>query len=467
MEKTGRSAMLGTMKMGRLIPKVSLPIMVSMLVQAMYNVVDSICISRDSLNGLTAVSLVFPFQMLMIALSTGMGTGLSSLLGRRLGEKRGEDARRAAWNGMLIEIAGALLFILAGLFLARPFMGMVIQEENFPDPEAIREMGIQYLSIVTIWSPGLFLAIYFERMLQSTGNTVQSMITQLVGAVTNIILDPVLIFVFHMGISGAAIATVIGQWVSAGVGFCLNQWKNTELRLHPKEFKVSRKDLGAILAVGFPSTIMAAIGSVMNLGMNAILSGFAEQSQAALNVFAIYFKLQSFVFMPVFGLSSGVIAILAYNYGARLKERVYQCIKLALLWAVSILGVGMIIFMAFPQLLMSIFESNTNDPKMADTILLMGKIGPVAMRVISLSFIPAAIGIMLSTLFQAVGKGFYSMIISICRQLVVLVPVAWLLARLTGSVYAVWWSFPIAEIFTLGLCLLFYWICNKKMLSRL
>ncbi len=322
-----RSKLLGTMPMSRLVPKVSIPIMFSMLIQALYNIVDSIFVSRFDPNGLTAVSLAMPFQMLMIALSTGMGTGINSLLSRRLGERNPEGARRGAWNGLLIEVLGSVLFILFGLLLAGQTMGLVVSD-NLANRESIFSMGTSYLTIVTAASTGLFVAIYFERMLQATGNSVLSMVTQLCGALTNIILDPIMIFGLlgcpRMGVSGAAIATVIGQFVSAAIGFVLNQKKNPELRLNVKDAVINRHDLSGIISVGLPSTIMASIGSVMNIGMNAILSGFA-QSNAALNVMSVYFKLQSFIFMPVFGLSNGIIAIIAYNFGARIKERVYSC----------------------------------------------------------------------------------------------------------------------------------------------
>ena len=463
MQQSDRSALLGTMKMGRLVPKVSIPIMVSMLVQALYNVVDSIFVSRFDPHALTAVSLAYPFQMLMIALSTGMGTGINSLLSRRLGARRPADARQGAWNGLAIELGGSFLFILLGLFLARPLMGLVVSG-NLANAASILEMGVRYLSIVTIWSSGLFMAVYFERMLQATGNTVSSMVTQLAGAVTNIVLDPIMIFGYlgfpQMGVAGAAIATVIGQWVSAIIGFILNQTKNEELRLNTEDLKIRFNILRDILAVGFPSTVMAAIGSVMNIGMNAILSGFAE-SNAALNVMSVYFKLQSFIFMPVFGLSTGIIAIIGYNFGARQKERVYECIRVALKWAITIMLIGMLIFMLFPDRLMGIFESEAE----AELTSQMTQIGVVAMRIISSSFILAAIGIILSTVFQAVGRGLYSMIMSICRQLVILLPVAWLIARLTGSVYAVWWCFPAAELAALFICLFFYRKCKREMLD--
>ena len=465
MANNDRSKLLGTVPMARLVPKVSIPIMFSMLIQALYNVVDSIFVSRFDPNGLTAVSLAVPFQMLMIALSTGMGTGINSLLSRRLGERNPEGARRGAWNGLLIEVLGSVLFILFGLLMAGQTMGLVVSD-NLANMESILNMGTSYLTIVTVFSTGLFVSIFHERMLQATGNSVLSMVTQLCGAMTNIILDPIMIFGLlgfpRMGVSGAAIATVIGQFVSAGIGFVLSQKKNPELKLTVKNCNINKRDLNGIISVGLPSTIMASIGSVMNIGMNAILSGFA-QSNAALNVMSVYFKLQSFIFMPVFGLSNGIIAIIAYNYGAKIKERVYSCIKVALTWACVIMLVGTLVFMIFPGQLMAIFESEAE----AEITAQMTDIGMVAMRVISSSFLLAAVGIILSTVFQAVGKGTYSMIISICRQLVILLPVAWIIARLTGDVKAVWWCFPIAELAALVMCLFFYGQCNKKMIAKL
>ncbi len=453
------------MEMKRLVPRVSIPIMISMLVQALYNVVDSIFVSRFDPNGLTSVSLAFPFQMLMVALGVGMATGGNSLLSRRLGEKRPEEARIGAWNGLVIELAGSAVFILIGLFAAGSLMRLVVSD-RLQNAESIFQNGVSYLSIVTTWSTGLFMAVFFERMLQATGNTVLSMLTQLAGAITNIILDPIMIFGLlgcpQMGVAGAAVATVIGQWVSALVGLLLNQWKNAELRLSFREFHLDPHAMRDIVAVGLPSSVMQAIGSVMNIGMNAILSGF-EQSNAALNVMAVYFKLQSFIFMPVFGLSSGLIAIVGYNFGARNKERIYSCIKVALAWAISIMLVGMLVFMIFPEQLMAIFESDAEPELTAQ----MTKIGVVALRAVSTSFLLAAIGIVLSTVFQAVGKGVYSMIMSICRQLAVLLPAAWLLAKLTNDVYSVWWAFLIAEVVSLVICLFFYRKCDREMLSRL
>ena len=466
MQSRDRSEILGTMPMARLVPKVSIPIMFSMLIQALYNIVDSIFVSRFDPNGLTAVSLAMPFQMLMIALSTGMGTGINSLLSRRLGERDTEGAKRGAWNGMFIEVLGSGLFILFGLFLARLTMRLVVSD-NLANADKIFSMGTDYLSIVTVFSLGLFMAVYFERMLQATGNSVLSMATQLCGALTNIILDPIMIFGLlgfpRMGVSGAAIATVTGQFVSALIGFLLNQKKNPELRLEKNHFRINRHDLSGIVSVGFPSTIMASIGSVMNIGMNGILSGFTAQSNAALNVMSVYFKLQSFIFMPVFGLSNGIIAIIAYNYGARIRERVYGCIKVALCWACTIMLVGTLVFMVFPGQLMSVFESDAE----AEITAQMTDIGIVAMRIISASFLLAAVGITLSTVFQAIGRGIYSMIMSICRQLVILLPVAWLIARLTGDVKAVWWCFPAAELAALAICIFYYRKCDREMLSSL
>ena len=465
MQQSERSKMLGEMPMTRLVPKVGLPIMVSMIVQALYNVVDSIFVARYNPNALTAVSLAYPVQMLMIALSVGMGVGISSLVSRKLGAGLRGEARRAAWNGLLIEGTGSLFFMVIGLFFA-PAILKVLVSDNLQNAESIREMGTAYLSIVTTFSQGVFMAVLFERLLQATGNTVNSMLTQLAGAVTNIILDPILIFGLlgfpSLGIAGAATATVIGQFVSAGIGFTLNQKRNPELRLKPADFAPDKALLGGILVVGLPSTVMQAIGSVMNVGMNGLLSSFA-QGNAAVNVLNVYFKLQSFVFMPVFGLGSGMIAIVGYNYGARNRDRVYRAIKVALAWSAGIMLVGMLIFQLMPEILMSIFDSDA-EPEVARQ---MREMGVVALRIISWNFLPAAIGITLSNVFQAVGKGIYSMIISICRQLLVLLPVAYLLKAVFGTVDAVWWCFVSAEAISLMLSLLLFRRCDRTMLRPL
>ena len=310
-QNTERSRMLGTMEMRKLVPTVSVPIMVSMLVQALYNIVDGIFVGQYSPDALTAVNLAMPMQMLMIAVSTGMGTGINSLISRRLGEKRPHEARDAARHGILIEVVGWLLFVIVGLFFARAYIGM-----TKPSAEVL-EMGTLYLRIVCTLSLGQFLSICFERMMQATGNTKLSMITQLSGAVTNIILDPILIFLCHMGIAGAAVATVIGQVVGCVVGFILNQSKNRELRLTHEGFRFDWKTVQNILVVGIPSTIMQAISSVCTTLMNMILAGFGD---IYVNVLGVYFKLQSFVFMPVFGLCNGMVPIVGYNFGAQKKS---------------------------------------------------------------------------------------------------------------------------------------------------
>ncbi|MBR6953568.1 MAG: MATE family efflux transporter [Clostridia bacterium] len=462
-----RSVMLGTLPMRTLVPKVSVPIMVSMIVQALYNVVDSIYVSRFDPDALTAVSLAYPFQMLMIALGVGMGTGIASLLSRKLGEGAREEARQASWNGMLIEGGGSLLFVLLGLFLAPTLMGLVVTD-NLQNAAGILDMGVTYLRTVTTFSTGLFMSVLMERMLQSTGNTVFSMLTQLSGALTNIILDPILIFGYlgapRLGVLGAAVATVIGQWVSAGVGFTFNQVKNAELRLNPRDCKISGWLLRAIFAVGLPSTVMQAIGSVMNIGMNRILSTFPEAvGNAAVNVLNVYFKLQSFIFMPVFGLGTGMIAIVGYNYGARLKQRVYEAIRVAMIYAVSILAAGTLIFQLFPEQLMAIFESESGGEVAAQMVVL----GATALRIISLNFVIASVGITFSNVFQAVGRGTYSMLVSILRQLAVLLPAAWLLKEIFGTVDAVWWCFVLAEFFSMVICLLLYRKLRREVLEKL
>ena len=449
MEKQERSKMLGTMHMGRLVPKVSIPIMISMLVQALYNVVDGIFVARYSADSFTAVSLVFPIQMLMIAVGTGLGVGINSLVSRRLGEGRAEAARDAARNGIFLELCGGLLFCLFGILGARSFMHVFTEDQH------LQALGGQYLTIVTVFSFGLLLSMVFERLMQSTGNTTLSMTTQLAGAVTNIILDPIMIFTLDMGVAGAAWATVIGQWVSMSLGLFLNQTRNRELKIHVKGFRPQGGTVKEILAVGFPSIIMQAISSVMNVGMNMILLGFGN---TAVNVLGVYFKLQSFIFMPVFGLGNGLVAIVGYNYGARQRERVYAAIKVALTIALGIMGVGLLLFMTVPQVLLSLFESGD-----AGDLRVMGQ---AALRTISLSFLMAAIGIIVTVVFQAVGKGVYSLIMSLCRQLIVLLPAAYLLSR-TGSVSAVWWAFPIAELVSLTICLLLFRKVDREMLKKL
>lgn len=452
MEQQERSKMLGSMKMTSLVPKVSVPIMISMLVQALYNVVDSMFVAKYDPDALTAVSLAYPIQVLMIAVSTGLGVGINSLISRRLGEKRVEDARDAAKNGFFLLLLGYLLFLIFGLFFDGLFFRMSTKDET------LRALGETYTGIVTIFSFGLFFSIGFERLVQATGNTMLSMIMQLVGAITNIILDPIMIFGYcgcpKMGIAGAAIATVAGQMFSMVLGFILNQTKNPELKLSFRRFRPKGETMKNILTVGFPSIIMQSISSVMSLLFNLILMPFGN---AAVSVLGVYFKLQSFVFMPVFGLSNGLVAIVGYNYGARLKKHVYESVKVALVYAIAIMAAGMVLFMAIPNVLMGLFDKTADGSIRA--------YGAPALRIISTHFILAAIGITLSTVFQAIGKGFYSLIMSLCRQLIVLIPVAWLLSR--AGLETTWWSFPIAEVVSLTICLLLYRKVDREILSRL
>lgn len=445
--------MLGEMPMSKLVPKVSVPIMISMLVQALYNVVDSIFVAKYDANALTAVSLAFPIQQLMIALSTGLGVGINSLISRKLGEKHHDEAILAAKTGLVMEAAGSVLFILLGLSCSRPLMCF------FTPDAALQELGTTYLTICCAVSMGLFMSITMERMLQATGNTVCSMAVQLSGAVVNIVLDPIMIFGLcglpAMGIAGAAWATVIGQVFSAALGLVLNQRKNPELKLDGRHWKPQPQMMSNILTVGLPSTVMSSIGSVLTVLLNQILISYGA---VAVSVLGVYFKLQSFVFMPVFGLSNGMVPIVGYNYGARSKRRVYSCIRVALTYAVVIMGVGMAAFLLAPELLMGLFES--------DGVSELTTLGVPALRIISLSFVLAAVGITLSTVFQAVGKGVYSLLMSLCRQLIVLLPAAWILSSL-GGLNAIWWAFPIAECFSLMLCLLLFRKCDRKYLRPL
>ena len=443
-----RSRMLGTMPMNKLVPTVSVPIMISMLVQARYNIVDGIFVSQYSPEALSAVNLAMPLQLLMIALSTGMGTGINSLISRRLGEKNPAEARLAAKNGIFVEFCGWLFFVVVGLFLARPFMAAFTD-----DAELIRQ-GTAYLSIVCTLSLGLFMSITMERMLQASGNTKASMLTQLTGALTNIILDPVFIFVLDMGVTGAAVATVIGQWVGMTLGFILNQKTNPELRLTWERFRPQMHILKPIFVVGLPSTVMQAISSLLNVLLNKLLMDFGA---TAMNVLGVYFKLQSFIFMPVFGLSNGMVPIVGYNFGARNRKRVYECIRVCLVLAMGIMLAGVLLFMLAPELLLGMFDSSEGGELIA--------LGKAALRTISLCFLPAAAGITLSTVFQAVGKGMYSLIMSLSRQLIVLLPAAWLLSKISLS--AVWWAFPIAEVVSLVVCLVLFARCNRKLLRPL
>ena len=424
---------MGTWPIGKLLLDMALPLVISMLVQALYNVVDSIYVSRISESAVTALGLAFPIQNLLIGCATGVGVGVNSLLSKSLGERNYERANRTAGNGFMLSCLFSALFVIFGLFFARPFFATQTSVTE------TLEGGSIYLTIVTIGSIGIFIEILFERLLQASGNAFQSMITQATGAITNIILDPILIFGWFglpaMGLAGAALATVIGQWVAAFLAMGLNLKYNTELKLLRRHAKPDSFVIRSIMNVGVPSIIMVGIGSVMNFGINQILQGFSE---TATGVFSIYFKLQSFFFMPLFGINNAVISIVAFNYGARKPERMMKTVKLASIAGLAIMLTGLAIFQFAPELLLSIFDPSEEFLHMAVR----------ALRTISWCFPVAAVCIILGSTFQALGTGIYSTIVSLCRQLVVLLPAAWLLSK-TGMVNNVWWAWPIAE--TMGL----------------
>lgn len=449
--ETRKENKMGVMPVGKLLINVSLPMMISMFVQALYNVVDSIFVAQVGDSALAAVSLAFPVQMLMVAVSVGTGVGINSLLSRRLGEKRFDDANKAATNGVFLCVISSVVFALFGLFFATPFF------RAFTTDETIVEMGVQYLSICTIFSLGIFVQVAMERILQATGVTIYNMLMQGAGAITNIILDPIMIFGWFglpaMGVAGAAVATVIGQFVAMGLGIFFNIKKNHEVSMCFKGFKPDGRTIGEIYKVGVPSIIMQAIGSVMNIGINKILIMF---NATAVNVFGVYFKLQSFIFMPVFGLTNGMIPIVGYNYGARKKERIKGTIRYSILFALAIMAVGTFLFQAFPEMFLSLFNAS---PEMI-------RIGTFALRIISLNFLPAAVGIVMSSVFQAVGNGVLSMILSITRQVGVLLPVAYVFAHTIG-LDAVWWAFPISEVVSFIVCLTMYRYVNNKYFKNL
>lgn len=442
---------MGIMPVNELLVEMSLPMMVSMLVQALYNVVDSIFVSRINENALTAVSLAFPIQSLMIAVGTGTGVGVNALLSKSLGEKNTERANKVAENGVFLAALSYLLFLVIGLTAVRPFYaGQTTDQEIFT-------YGYEYLTVVCCFSFGMYAQFIFERLLQSTGKTIFTMLTQGAGAIINIILDPILIFgcfgLPRMGVTGAAVATVIGQIVAAILAFVINQKLNKEIHLDFRAFKPSGKMIGTIYAVGIPSIIMQAIGSVMTYGMNQILMVFSSTAAA---VFGVYFKLQSFIFMPVFGLNNGMVPIIAYNYGAGKKDRLTKTMKLSIMYAVIIMFVGIVVFQIFPRQLFMMFDAS-------ETML---AIGVPALRTISLSFAFAGFCIVTGSVFQALGNGVYSMIVSIARQLIVLLPVAYLLSG-TGNVNAVWWAFPIAEVVSLLLTIFFLLRINRNIICHI
>ncbi|MDL2323554.1 MATE family efflux transporter [Ruminococcaceae bacterium OttesenSCG-928-A16] len=443
---------MGTMPIGKLLMGVSVPIVISMIVQALYNVVDSIFVAKLSENALTAVSLAFPVQNLMIAVGVGTAVGVNSLLSRRLGEKNFEAANRAASNGIFLAIISWLAFVLVGLLLSTTFFNAVAPiPVGATAAEAasileIRAMGVSYMMVVTIGSPGLFISIINERLLQATGRSVYSMVSQLVGAITNIVLDPIMIFGLlgfpKMGVTGAALATIIGQILGMLVGLYFNIAKNHDIKIQIKGFRPGLKTIKHIYQVGLPSIVMQAIGSAMVFGLNLILAAF---STTAVAVMGVYYKLQSFVFMPVFGFNNGMISIIGYNYGARNKERIRQTLRIGLLVCAGIMLAGTVAFWLIPEVLLGFFDASPH----------MLEIGVPALRSISLCFPLAAISIVFSGVFQALGQGVYSLIMSLVRQLVLILPLAWLLSRLWG-LHAVWYAFILAEGAGIVLATLFF-----------
>ena len=446
---SARENIMGTMDINPLLVKLSVPMMVSMLVQALYNVVDSVFVSHVSESALTAVSLAFSLQNVMIAVGVGTGVGVNALLSKSLGEKNQERANKTAENGIFLALCSFAVFFVIGLTCMRPYFYAQTSDVE------IAEQGIRYLRVCSLFSLGLFLQTMSEKLLAATGRTNLSMISQLIGAVINIILDPIFIFGYCgealSGTTGAAVATVIGQFCGAGTAIFFNLKKNPDIQISFRGFRPSAEAIRCIYVVGLPSIAMQCVGSVMTFFMNQILMGF---SATAVAVFGVYFKLQSFVFMPIFGLNNGMVPIISYNYGARNPARVKKTIKLAICYAECIMLLGFCIFQFAPDKVLGIFAAS-------DAML---AIGIPALRIICPHFLLAGIGIVLGSVFQALGNGVFSLIVSVCRQLVVLIPVAWLLSK-TGDVNMVWWAFLIAEVISLTLSLIFMVRINKTIIE--
>jgi len=446
MEETAKENKMGTMPVNKLLLSMAVPIMISMIVQAFYNVVDSIYVAMLNENALTAVSMAFPVQNLMIAFGAGIGVGTNAILSRALGEKRQDFADKTAMQGVLLNIIAFGIFLLFAIFAAGAFM------RSQTNIDEIVKNGTSYIRICAGLSFGLFAQVTFERLLQATGRTMYTMLTQTVGAVINIVLDPVFIFglcgVPKMGVAGAAIATVIGQSIAGALAVMLNLKKNSDINFHIKNISPDGEIIKHILIIGVPSVLMVSISSFMTYAMNKILIGFTSTAVA---VFGVYFKLQSFVFMPVFGLNNGMVPIIAYNYGARKEDRIRQTMKLAIMYAVGIMLIGLLCFQVIPDKLLLLFNASPS----------MLQIGVPALRIISISYVFAGVCIITSSVCQAFGYGIYSLIIAVGRQLVVLVPAAYLLSLL-GKLNLVWLSFPIAEVMALALSLYFIKTALRK-----
>jgi putative MATE family efflux protein len=424
-----RRLKLGAMPMGRLVANISLPLMISMLVQSMYNIVDSVYVARIGEKALTATALAFPAQLLIIAVSVGTGVGVNSLLSRRLGEQKHDEVSAGATSGLILSLLSSLLFTLLGLFATRRFISA------FTTDPAIREMGVSYLRICLIFSQGVFLATMGERLLQATGNTFLSMLAQASGAVVNIALDPVFIFgllgVPKMGVTGAAVATVIGQYTAAILALFLNARKNREIKFRFRGFRPDIRAIAGIYKVGLPTMVVQTTASAMLLGMNKLLAA----STTAVALFGVYFKLQSFVFMPVSGLSQGLIPIVGYNFGARMKGRVVSAYRITILIAAAIMALGTIAFELFPEVLLSMFDAGDE----------MMRLGVPALRIIAVSFVPMSVTVVSGFACAGLGNGMVNMFGALLRQLVILLPAAYLLERFFG-VSRVWYAFPFAEL---------------------
>ncbi len=449
MERTAGENKMGVMPVNRLLLNMAVPMVISMLVQALYNVVDSVFVAKLSEDALNAVSLAFPVQNLMIAVSVGTGVGINALLSRSLGQKNQERADRTAMNGFFLAAVSCLVFTLLGLTCGRLFYAVQT------DIAVIVDYGASYLQICCGLSFGLFLSVTSDRILQATGRTFYTMLTQALGAIINIVLDPILIFGLfglpRMEVAGAALATVLGQMCGAALSLFLNLTRNQDVRFSWKGLRPSGPIIAGIYSVGVPSIAMQSIGSVMVFGMNQILLTFTATATA---VFGVYFKLQSFIFMPVFGLNNGLVPIVAYNYGARQPKRILRAIQLSVIYATAIMLLGLLAFQLIPQVFLSIFMSEGASGDMLS-------IGVPALRIISLSFVFAGFGIVCSSVFQALGHGVLSLLVSLVRQLIVLLPAAFVLSRTLG-LDAVWWSFPIAELFSVVLSALFLRRVHRK-----
>ena len=438
-EETIQENKMGTMPVNRLLITMSIPMIISMLVQALYNVVDSVFVSQINENALTAVPPPPPPPPLLIAVAVGTGVGTNALLSRSLGEKNQDMANKAANNSVFLACASYVIFLILGLTSSELFYRL---QTDIPE---IINYGREYVFFVCVLSFGLFLQVAFDRLLQATGRTFYTMFTQGSGAIINIILDPILIFGWfgfpRMEVTGAALATVIGQIIAMIISAVMNVTKNADIQLKFKTMRPDKEVIGRIYSVGLPSIVMSSIASVMTFCMNKILMSFSSTATA---VFGVYFKLQSFVFMPVFGLNNGMVPIIAFNYGAKQKQRIMKTMKLAMMYAFGMMLIGLVIFQLCSSMLLEMFNAS-------DAML---SIGVPALRIISISFLFAAFSIISISMLQALGHGIYSMLISVGRQLIVLIPVAYLLSK-TGNLNLVWLAFPLAEIMAILLSSVF------------